>query len=179
MYTVIMTVTITRPAGEKVLRDIRADLEARITAIEGVMERTKAKFETEQEKLIAEHKKLMENFKHTLANYRHMLTMEEAFATMGNSDENKVGPVPNEVEIQMPMRKISLADFFFSKLEQFGGLSKEKLRSLAHQASYFRPGENGGRQTHATLFNMVRNGRIRFQEDGNYVLVSKEGLELL
>ena len=179
MYTDIMTVTISRPTGEKVLRDIRADLEARITAIEDVMARTKAKFEAEQEKLIAEHKKLMENFKHTLANYRDMLTMEEAFATMGNSDESKVGPVPNEVEIQMPMRQMSLADFFFSKLEQLGGLSKEKLRALAHQASYFRPAENGGRQTHATLLNMVRNGRIRFQEDGNYVLVSKEGLELL
>jgi hypothetical protein len=179
MYTSIMTVTITRPAGEKVLRDIRADLEARITAIGEVMERTKAKFEADQEKLVAEHKKLMDNFKHTLANYRHMLTMEEAFANMSKSDENKIGPVPNQVEIQMPMRQMSLADFFFSKVEQFGGLSKEKLRALAHQASYFRPGENGGRQTHATLFNMVRNGRIRFEKDGNYVLANKETPELL
>jgi hypothetical protein len=112
----------------------------------------------------------MENFKHTIADYRHMLTVEEAFATISKSDENKIGPIPDEVEMQMPMRQMSLADFFHSKLEQFGELSKEKLRSLAHQASYFRPGENGGRQTHVTLFNMVRNGRIRFQKDGNYVL---------
>jgi hypothetical protein len=156
----IMTVTIPRPPGRKDLRDISADLRARIGALEEVMEIEKQRFDREQEKLIADHKKRMDSFKGALGNYRNMLHMEEAFAALGKEDQNKVGPMPKDVKMPMPVAKMSLAEFFIDQLKENGPMAKDELRRAAMEAGYFEPGDSGGRATHVTLVNISRNNRV-------------------
>jgi hypothetical protein len=173
MSITTMTVTI-RTKHDAPFRDIRADLLTRIARLDEMSNRAQTRFIEKQEKEAAEHKRVMDGFKSALANYRQLLELEESFAEANVLDvENKVGPMPEEVKIQMPVARPALADFFCEKLKHLGPLTKSELRGLAQQAGYFN-GDEGGRQTHATLVNIKRNGRVNELEGARFELVQKE-----
>jgi hypothetical protein len=168
-----MTVTIQKRDAAP-FRDIRADLRTRIERLDAMSSRAQARFVENQEKAAAEHKKVMDGFKNALANYRKLLELEESFAEANVLDVNdKVGPMPEEVKIQMPLAQMPLADFFCEKLKHMGPLTKGELRGLAQQAGYF-DGEEGGRQTHVTLVNIKRNGRVNEIDGARFEIAKKE-----
>jgi len=172
MYTDIMTVTIHQKSILN-LRDIREDLQARIDALEHAIDKEQAAFLKQQEEAAANHRKRMDGLKRGVGNYRAMLELETLLLDRkSDSDPDQIGP-HDQVKIQMPGAPMPLGDFFCAKLEQFGFLSKEQLRALACEARYFPAGESGGRQTHATLVNITRNGRVTNTPDG-YALATKE-----
>jgi hypothetical protein len=173
MYTSTMTVTISKKDAAP-FRDIRADLRTRIVRLEEMSNRAQAKFIETQEKAAADHKRAMDSFKAAVANYRQLLELEESFAEVNVLDINdKIGPMPEEVKIQMPVARPALADFFCDKIKHLGPLTKGELRGLAQQAGYFN-GDEGGRQTHATLVNIKRTGRVNELEGARFELVEKE-----
>lgn len=149
------------------LRDIRSDLEQRISALETMLKDEIDQFQTQQEKAISTHKKQVDAFNQALNGYRRMLLLEETLADaniIGTND--KVGPMPAEIKI--PVSKLPLADFFIAKLQENGPMSKDELRQAAKDAGYF-PESDGGRATHATLINITRNQRIASTSDNKFI----------
>jgi hypothetical protein len=172
MHIDTMTVTISRAATKR-LRDISADLEDRVKALEDAMEQAQARFLESQEKAASAHKKQMDALKGAIANYRNMLSLETALAASLRDEPDKIGPVQAEMKISMPAARMPLGDFFCSELVQFGSLTKAELRALAQQSGYFE-GEDGGRQTHLTLVNIKRSGRVIELDGGRFKIVDKE-----
>ena len=106
-------------------------------------------FAAAQEKALAQHKEQMESFKATAATYKRLLALEEGFVQHVDELNARIGPLPqNAAEVKMPIPPAlpPLGDFFCARLQQFGTLSKERLRVLAEQAGYFGS-DTGGRQT--------------------------------
>lgn len=162
---------------QETISDIRTGLRERITLLEEMSADELAKFNAEQEKAVAAHRKTMDAYKGTISNYKKLLEIEENFYKQRAEMNAKIGPKQAgaiaEAKMAIPEVALSLSDFFCEKLKHFGPLSKEELRALAHQAGYF--GDfNGGRQTHATLVNITRNGRINHSSDGRYQLAERE-----
>ncbi len=88
----------------------------------------------------------------------------------------RIGPLPqNAAEVKMPIPPAlpPLGDYFCARREQFGTLSKERLRVLTEQAGYFGS-DTGGRQTMRTLVNIMHRGRVNKLTDGSYQLAEKE-----
>jgi hypothetical protein len=155
----IMTVTIRQEPGKE-LRDICADIRARVTMLEDVMRKEEERFQKEQEKAATEHKERMDGFKDALRGYRNMLVLEEAFAKlkMSSTTEDRIGPMP-EVKIPLPVQRAPLAEFFIAQIKEKGPRSKEELRQAAQAAGYFE-NDGGGRATHVTLANITRSRRL-------------------
>jgi len=172
MTTGTMTITIHKKRPD--FRDIRGDLRARIKSLEETGEREQADFAKKQEEIAAEHKKSMDAIKGAIAAYKRMLQLEEALADHNMLDgEAKIGPMPDQVKIPMPMSRQPLADFLVAQVKERGSMTKEDLRLAALFAGYFDEGESGGRAVHATLMNLIKNKRLVVDIDGLYGVASE------
>ena len=159
-------------------QDIRVGLRERITMLEEMELDERARFAAEQEKAAAAHKQKMDGYKATILSYRRLLELEEGFVKHIDDNSARIGPrqagaAAAEARMPIPPAAPPLSDFICSRLQQFGPLSKEQLRSAAKEAGYFGP-DSGGRQTHATLVNNMRSGRINFRPDGLYEVARRE-----
>lgn len=158
------------------IHDIRPDLRLRIRMLEDHLERLNAEFADRAEKLEKERKSRIDQAKTVLSNYRRLLDLENLVTEHVQADLAAKGETrkPTTEEIQsvaskmpIPEARAPLAEFFVTQLRERGPKSKEELRSLAEAAGYFQKGE-GGRSTHATLVNIVRNRTVIDQGDGTY-----------
>jgi hypothetical protein len=172
MYSRAMTVTVKKKSILR-LRDISEDLDARIEALNKVIESEHADFTKRQEEAATEHRKKIEGLKRALVNYQQMRDIERFILKRTTEDQADVGPT-QDVQIEIPTPRLPLAEFFISELRQRGEMSKEELREAAHAAKYFSEGDSGGRATHATLENIKRSNRILIAESGKYTVNTME-----
>jgi hypothetical protein len=152
------------------VRDIRKDLQERISATEAEMVAEARAFQREVEVLQAKFRIKADEKQAFLNGLRRLLDNEERAFANGGSGSN---PVADLVRPNMP-----LADFILQEMAERGPKTKEELRDAAQLAGYFRPGD-GGRAVHATIVNLTRVGRAIVLDDGKLRAKPKEALPLL
>jgi hypothetical protein len=149
------------------LRDITTDLKERLAMVEEQGKAENAKYERDRKALDDQHN----------AKLGELQTEWEGLNRLLAAEQRRLGHNIDSVRRTVPA--MSLDDFFVHVVEKFGIATKKNLREEAFNAGYFPIGETGGRQTHATLMNIVRSGRLREVGEDTYAPGIKHGEFLL
>lgn len=160
------------------IRDIRADLQQRISMCEDAIVTQQKAYERRQAELLTDHRAKTENLKAAMANYRRLLAMEEVFQTPSDQSVATTATATTaKAASSTADAKTPLVDRYYEELTHKGPKTKDELREIAHAEGYFPPGE-GGRAIHATIVNLVRGGRA-IEQDGRYVAAAVKQKELI
>jgi hypothetical protein len=124
------------------MRDIRSDLQERLTANAERRLAIKTRFDAEMRAIDNED-----------SNLKSLLAIEERRLTA-------VGALTRTSTQAIEINAIPLADFFVMQM-QGTPRTKDELRQMGQDAGYFKGEESPARVTHTTLLNIVRVGRIR------------------
>lgn len=137
------------------LKDIRPDLEARLSGVQRVLASLSDDYERDHAALLEQYRAKEKELKNEVSVIKAMLDAESR--RFGERVPEK--PVENE----------DLDDFLLELL-QSGPKFKSELKERAVAAR--RAAD--GRSVHFTLLNMKRSGRVRELPDGRYALPAKE-----
>ena len=141
--------------GILAMRDIRADLRDRHSAVMGRTADEHDRYARARDTLEAEHKKELEALDRERKALEALLTIEE----------ERDGAVPLAPPLGRPI--LPLGEFLTTKVHAHGPMDKDELRSEADLAGYFDDVTNG-RTFHTTLMNFVKHGKIVQLPDGKY-----------
>jgi hypothetical protein len=143
------------------LRDIRDDLRMRLLLVSQKIEAENVRFEAQQQALVHAFKGKIEALKVEAAGLNRLLEVEN----------QRLG---EQATSAAAATKPSLPDFMSTVLHERGPKSKEELREMAQQAGYFANSDGGGRAIHATLVNMMRAGRVLFDQSSAKFMLRKQ-----
>jgi hypothetical protein len=136
------------------MRDIRSDLQERVSLIEKQITAAHARFQQIVERLQVERDTMIAALNTELA----------ALGKVMEAESRRTNNLQPALTSAAPMKP--LADLFMRKLDETGPMSKDELLQTAVQEGYFPSLESAGPIVNATLANMVRTNRIGQSPDG-------------
>lgn len=137
------------------MRDIRSDLQERVTLVDEQIRAACTYFEKTAKQLQNERDARIADLKSGLAMIAKFMEFEQ------RSWGNVSAPVPSS-----PM--VALADLFMHKLSEAGSMSREELVDLAVKEGFYPDAENAAQGIHSMLVNLVRSELIRELPDGTF-----------
>ena len=137
------------------MRDIRPDLRERLADVNDSYATESAEFERKQKALEHEHKRRLDALARERAALEQLLVVE-----------NERGGIAAPTLAQKLATLVPLGDFLVAKLQMYGPMEKNQLRTEAKLAGYFAHGN--GRTFHITLMNITNGGRVTLLPDGRY-----------
>ena len=165
------------------MRDIRSDLQDRARHIEEQLNGAQAHFERRIEELQSERDARIAELNAELAAVSKLLESEtRRLGGQGGPQSTQQaprGPGPQaapqsqgEQQVPQQTQPLQLGDLLLRTLGDGGSLTKEELRDRAVQDGYFPDADAAARGVYATLFNLVRGGRIRQLPDGTFAALT-------
>ena len=178
------------------MRDIRGDLQDRVSLLEGQISAHKAQFEKLVAQIRAEHEARLKDLRAEFDVVTKLHELEQR--RLDNAPQAPTGapvqPAPQAVAqpslqslhqpatpqahqgIHQPAQQPApapqpqepLNDFLVRKLNEVGAMSRDDLRRLSLQEGYFADVESADRGVQVTLFNVVKAGFIRQLPNGNF-----------
>lgn len=160
------------------MRDIRSDLQDRARHIEEQINGAQAHFERGIERLQSEREARTAELNAELAAVSKLLDSEMR-RLGGQVAQQTAAPqgapqaaAPQGEQPPQPTQPLQLGDLLLRTLGEGGSLTKEELRDRAVQDGYFPDADAAARGVYATLFNLVRGGRIRQHPDGTFAALT-------
>jgi len=162
------------------MRDIRSDLQDRAHHIEEQLNGAQAHFERRIEQLQSERDARIAELNAELAAVSKLLESETrrlgGRGALQSAPQAQQGAGPQaapqspqgEQQAQQQTQPLQLGDLLLRTLGDGGSLTKEELRDRAVQDGYFPDADAAARGVYATLFNLVRGGRMRQLPDGTF-----------
>ena len=158
------------------MRDIRGDLQDRAHHIEEQINGAQAQFERRIEQLQGERDARITELKNELAAVSKLLDSETRRLTGQGVPQVLQQQGPQQASAQNEQssqsQPLQLGDLLLRTLTDGGPMTKEDLRDKAVQDGYFPDADAAARGVYATLFNLVRGGRIRQLPDGTFATLT-------
>jgi hypothetical protein len=137
------------------MRDIRSDLQERVTLVDEQIRAACTYFEKTAKQLQNERDARIADLKSCLAMIAKFMDFEQRFLA------NASPPVPSS-----PL--VALADLFMHKLNEAGSMSREELVELAVKEGFFPDAEQAVQGVHPMLMSLLRSELIRELPNGTF-----------
>jgi len=178
------------------MRDIRGDLQDRVSLLEGQISAHEAQFEKLMAQIRAEHAARLKDLRAEFDVITKLHELEQR--RLDNAPQAPTGaPVqpapqaapqpslqslhqpatpqahqgihqPAQQPAPAPQSQQPLNDFLVRKVNEVGAMSRDDLRRLSLQEGYFADVESADRGVQVTLFNVVKAGFLRQLPNGNF-----------